>query len=202
MNTMDGILDLLSLAALNFLGNVLDFRTYSAPNQGEDQEASDEQKKLLGKFDRCDITGDERSAMCYARGVAIIIFNWIRNHCTLILAGQSDPIDDLPSQYMCKLLRAILRYKHCAMEKELSGAPHCSYEDLLKQIENVIQCDKHIFSCWKAWDKSFVPPLCYLKFPSPGYSVTWSVDAFNGFECEMILSFPVTLPNHPQILTR
>lgn len=40
MSTMNGLLNLLSLAALNFLGNVLDFRTYSAPNQGEDETAT------------------------------------------------------------------------------------------------------------------------------------------------------------------
>ena len=103
VTTMNGILSLLSLATLNLLGNVLDFWTYSAPNQGENTEASDEQKKLLVMYDRCDITGDERSAMCYARGVAVVIFDWIRKHCT-ITGGNGGDVDDIPSQYTCKLI--------------------------------------------------------------------------------------------------
>src|SRR5271163_4888704 len=84
VNTMDGLFNLLSLATVKFLGNVLDFRTYSAPNQEEDKVASDEQKNLLWKYDHCDIIGDKCSAMCYAQGVADVIFDWIHKHSTII----------------------------------------------------------------------------------------------------------------------
>lgn len=193
---MDGLCNLLSLAAVNFLGNVLDFRTYSAPNQAEDDVASDEQRNLLGKYDRCDITGDEHFAMCYARGAAITIFDWIRKHST-ILTRDGTVIADLPSVYVCKLLRALVLYKNSAMEKQLPGAPHCSSADVVKQVENVAQCDKHISSLWNSWDKDYLPPKCFISFSTYGYSVTWSPDAFEGFQCEMLFSFHATLPNDP-----
>jgi len=199
VNTMDGLFNLLSLATVNFLGNVLDFRTYSAPNQEEDEVASDEQKNLLRKYDRCNITGDERSAMCYARGVAVVIFDWIREHSTII--GSRGVHEDLPSLYVCSTIKALLLYKKNAMEQQLTGAPHCSSADLLRQIENVVQCDKRLFTFWKNWDKkvSLIPELC---FSTVGLSVTWSADAFKGLQCEMLLFLPVVLPNHPQVLIR
>ena len=46
--------------------------------------------------------------------------------------------EDLPSIYVSKLLRAHIEYKRCAMEKWLTGVPHCNSADLLKQVENVI----------------------------------------------------------------
>lgn len=195
VNTMGGVLNLLSLATVNFLGNVVDFRTYSAPNQGEDTVASDEQKQLLGMYDRSDITGDECFAMCYARGIAIVIFNWIRDHCTIV-GRDGSVIDDLPSIYICKLLLALIRYKRSAMEQNMTGAPHCSSAALQKQIENVVQCDKRLSLFWKSWDKSYNPRRCSISFMTSGYTVKWSSDAFEGLRCEMLLSFLVALLNY------
>src|ERR1700678_413344 len=101
VNTVDGIFNLMSLATVNFLGNILDFRTYSAPNQEEDEVASDKQKNLLWKYDRCNITGDERSAMCYARGVAVVICDWISKHSAII--ETQGVHKDLPSLYVCSI---------------------------------------------------------------------------------------------------
>lgn len=190
MNTVDGVFNLLSLATVNFLGNVLDFRTYSAPNQGEDVVASNEQKNLLHKYDRCDITGDERSAMCYARGVAVVIFDWIRKHSTII--GNIGVHDDFPSLYVGSIIKALIQYKKNAMEKQLTGAPHCSLDDFLKQVENVIQCDKKLSKFWKFWDKKvfLTPKTCsLLRFSTASHSVTWSADAFKGLQGEMLLFF-------------
>lgn len=171
VHTMDGVLNLLSLATVNFLGNVLDFRSYSAPNQGEDEDASEEQKKLLREYDHCDITGDERATMCYARGIAIITFDWIHKYCT-ITGPNNHTINDLPSIYVCRLLKALLHYKSSAMEKQLAGAPHCDTITLRKQIENAVQCDKHLSLLWdKEKDDALEDSLI---FQSDGYSVTWS----------------------------
>ena len=88
------------------------------------------------------------------------------------------------------------------MEKQLTGAPHCNSADLLKQVENVIQCDKHLLSFWESWDKMYRSLAYFLSFPTAGYAVAWSADAFQGLRGEMLLSFPVALPNHPQFLIR
>jgi hypothetical protein len=188
---MDGVMNLLSLAALNFLGNVLDFRTYSAPNQGEDEVASDEQKTLLRNYDRCNITGDERSAMCYARGVAVVIFDWIRKHATITV--ESTIHEDFPSLYVCHLLKALIEYKTNAMEKQLTGAPHCSLADFLKQVENVIQSDKQLLKAWKEWDNLDSSIRCsLLRLPTDQFSVYWSADAFTGLQGEILLFFSLS----------
>ncbi|KAF8969125.1 hypothetical protein BDZ97DRAFT_1915488 [Flammula alnicola] len=178
IKTMDGVVNLLSLAAVNFLGNVLDFRTYSAPNQGEEEDASDEQIKLLGKYDRCNLTGDERSAMCYARGVAVATFEWICCHCT-VTGPDGQAVHDLPSLYITKLLKALLRYKAIAMQKRLVGAPHCNTTALRKQITNVVQCDGPLSSFWEKEKDGIVESS--LSFgQTDGYSVSWSAAGFKG----------------------
>jgi len=147
MSVMDGLLNLLSLASLNFLGNVLDFRTYSAPNQGEDEAATSEQILLLNKYDCCHISGDERASICYARGIAVAIFNWIRSTCT-VTDPDGNTVEDIPSYFVCRVLKALLRYKACAMRHHLAGAPHCDTAALKKQIENVVKVDGPIAKFW------------------------------------------------------
>ena len=85
--------------------------------------------------------------MCYAQGVAIVIFDWIRKHSTVI--GTRGVHEDFPSLYVCSIIKALVQYKENAMEQQLTGAPHCSSVDLLRQVENVIECDEHLFTFWK-----------------------------------------------------
>ena len=73
-----GLLDLISACTLAILGNVLDFRTYSSANQHEDSNTSKDQIFLMSTYDRNDISSNERMAICYARGVALSIFEWVR----------------------------------------------------------------------------------------------------------------------------
>lgn len=110
IQTLQGLLDLISGCTLVVLGNVLDFRTYSAPNQTEEDFTSYAQNRLWKNFDRNDIPGEERMAICYARGVALSVFGWIRDWC-IVKAPDGDVIDDLPSMYMVNLLSALLEYK-------------------------------------------------------------------------------------------
>ena len=78
IETMEGVLNVTCLAILVILGNVLDFRTYSAPNQGEADEASAAQTTLMNTGDINAIPNNERIAYCYARGVALHILSWLR----------------------------------------------------------------------------------------------------------------------------
>jgi len=50
LNTFDGILNLLSTCSLSILGNILDFQTYSAPNQDEEDQVSAAQKCLMAMY--------------------------------------------------------------------------------------------------------------------------------------------------------
>ncbi len=73
INTFDGVLDLLSECILAILGNVLDFWTYSAPNQGDDQQMSVLQSVMIMVFNCNDISHNKWMAICYVWGVAPIL---------------------------------------------------------------------------------------------------------------------------------
>lgn len=148
VSEMDGLINLLSLCNLVILGNVLDFRTYSAPNQGENDSLTGIQKELMEKYDRNNIPRDERRAICYARGIAFEIFKWIRVNLNIIdPLGHS--VKDLPSQFLVKQLRTLLQYKTNAVAAELPGVPHCTISFLQRQIDNVVKSNELIHKEWK-----------------------------------------------------
>lgn len=147
VRTVQGLLDLISGCTVVVLGNVLDFRTYSAPNQLEGERTTPEQKRLWQDFDRNDIPGDQRMAICYARGVALTVFDWIRDWC-IIKTPDGEVVDDLPSKYMVNLLHALIKYKQNAQAKHLQGAPHCALWMLKAQIHNVVNCDRFVSDLW------------------------------------------------------
>lgn len=145
---MDGLLNLISGCTLAILGNVLDFRTYSAPNQAEDDPMTKEQQQLWKDFDRNDIPGDERMAICYARGIALAVFQWIRTRC-IVKDPVGEVLDDLPLKQMVELLGALLAYKANAATRRLNGVPHCNLGMLKAQVLNVVGCDSSIEKLWK-----------------------------------------------------
>jgi len=128
---------------------VLDFRTYSAPNQAEAMPTTNQQRALWKKFDRNNIQGEERMAICYARGIALHVFAWIRNSC-VIKTPNGEIMDDLPSKYVVELLGALLAYKSKADMRKLKGAPHCTFWMLKLQVSNVVGCDSSVEKLWKA----------------------------------------------------
>ena len=147
VQTFQGLMDLISGCALAVLGNVLDFRTYSAPNQGEEDPTTRAQLQLWKDFDRNDIPGDERMAICYARGVALAVFGWIRDWC-IVKTPDGEVVEDLPSKYLVNLLDALVGYKDKAKAQGLEGAPHCAPWMLKAQIANVVKCDRSIETLW------------------------------------------------------
>lgn len=144
---VDGLLDLISGCTLVILGNVLDFRTYCAPNQTENDPTTVEQEHLWKEFDRNDILADERMSMCYARGIALRVFEWIRGWC-IVRNPDGGVIDDLPSKHVVQVLGALLAYKSKADRRQLEGAPHCTLGKLKAQILNVVQWDTAIKKLW------------------------------------------------------
>ena len=171
MLTADGLLDLLSLCILVILGNVLDFRTYSAPNQGEYEPADKDQALLMSKFDHNGISSNERMAICHARGVALHIIKWVRDCCVVKSPG-SEIVDDLPSIYLVRVLNALLQYQKIAEEEGIKGAPHCSSRLLSAQVENVVECDPLV---QKRWDQRATYPSDILGINAEaGYVISWS----------------------------
>ena len=150
-----GLMDLISGCSLIILANVLDFRTYSAPNQREAQRASKTQIQLWEDFDRNAIPGDQRMAICYARGLALVAFGWIRDMC-VVKTPDGEVVDDLPSKYLVNLLDALNGYKDKAKGQGLAGAPHCAPWMLTAQISNVVKCD---ISTEKLWGQRTGKPV-------------------------------------------
>jgi hypothetical protein len=174
VRTVDGLLDLISGCTLVILGNVVDFRTYCAPNQTEDTKTTTEQLRLWKEFDRNDIQGDERMAMCYARGLALCVFEWIRGWC-IVRNPDGGVIDDLPSKHVVQLMDALLAYKAEAEARHLKGAPHCTLWKVRAQILNVVEWDSAIK---KVWNERTGKPSNSLRMTlDEGCEVEWRTDA-------------------------
>jgi len=148
IKTFDGVLDLISACILAILGNVLDFRTYSAPNQRDDKPKTKTQHAMMVAYDRNDIPRNERRAICYVRGVALALFDWVRWNL-VITAPDGHVVDDLPSQFLIQILKSIINYKSRAMCIKLRGAPHCETGALRKQAGNVVSCDSALRHLWR-----------------------------------------------------
>ena len=181
----DGLLNLISACILAILGNVLDFRTYSAPNQGEDDLITAMQRNLMSKYDRNAIPSGERIAICYARGMALAMFGWIRSSC-IIKTPKGAIIEDLPSRCIVQILNTVIAYKASAGQRQLKGAPHCDTKMLKAQIENVVKCDPLIEQCWK--DRGEASKSLHFSLEN-GCTIHWKTDMplsckfFILFEC-------------------
>ena len=143
-------MNLLSACVLVILGNVLDFRTYRAPSQEEYTKADDNQQTLIDNEINT-IPVNERLAICYARGVALRLVNWIR-HCSVITGPGGAIIDDLPSRFFVQIAQALIKYKEGANNSRLDLEANCTLEMLIKQVNNVVAVDPQISLLWSERD--------------------------------------------------
>lgn len=177
MNTFVGLVNLLSLCNLLILGNVLDFRTYSAPNQKSQDEVNIPGLMLMEHFDRSNIKKEERLSMMFSRGIALELLRWVRDFC-VVESPDGDVIQDLPSRYICQQVAALLRYKEEAEHLKIIGAPHCTLELLKKQVNNAVSCDNALNSSWT--QPSQITNNTSLGFGSmQGYSLHWKRGIFH-----------------------
>jgi hypothetical protein len=149
ITTFDGVLDLLSACILAILGNVFDFRTYSAPNQKDDEGTTPTQASMMLLHDRNDIPQNERLAICYVRGVALFLFDWVRTRLQ-ITGPDGRVVEDLPSRFLVQTAKSVVNYKGKAMRMKMKGAPHCSTVSVRRQISNAVRCDSSLETLWKA----------------------------------------------------
>ena len=80
------MMNLLSACVLVIMGNVLDFRTYWAPTQEENQEVNKNQQILID-HDFNTIHVNERFAICYSQGIALHLINWIQHFSVITGPG-------------------------------------------------------------------------------------------------------------------
>ncbi|KAF8896910.1 hypothetical protein CPB84DRAFT_1848087 [Gymnopilus junonius] len=140
-----------SMRDILWFGNILDFHTYSAPNQSAEEPATPAQKYLMMQYDCNDIP---------------------KTYCVITsLAGEV--IQDLPAEYLCRQVSALLSYKKAAMkEGKVKGAPHCTVKLLKCQVDNALASDAHILDYWTT--KHSEVDDSELGFGSQvGYSLRW-----------------------------
>lgn len=168
LEQFDGLMNLLSACVLGILGNVLDFRTYNPPS-GVNNSPLTESEKLLLKHDVNAMPLDDRMASCYARGAAFHLFEWVRS-CCLIYGPDGTVVDDLPSQFLVQIGKAMLRYKRKALAKKLDGVTHCSLSSLNAQLTNVMQFHEKV---WQIWQLQSEPSESLELADKSKYSLKW-----------------------------
>lgn len=163
------MMNLLSACVLVILGNVLDFRTYCAPTQKEDTKPDRNQQTLLD-HELNSIPLNERFAICYARGVALRLIDWIR-HCSVITGPGGDTINDFPSRFFVQITQSLAEYKERANSSRLDLEANCTLEMLMKQINNIVEIDPQISSLWM--ERHLLPSDSLSLLNQDAYSVRW-----------------------------
>ncbi|KAJ3493289.1 hypothetical protein NLJ89_g11055 [Agrocybe chaxingu] len=158
-NSVEGFVDLLTVCNLNILGNVLDFRTYSTPNESSDRPATEAQRLLLLTSDVNNIPPEERAHMRYARGMALEVLRWARSQFETRF---NLAVVDLPSIYLEHQCRGIVQYKRMVEKGNYEGAPNCTLIGLTAQVKNVLALARNVFAldydASKLWRQHKIPP--------------------------------------------
>ncbi len=142
-------MSLMSLCVLTILANVLDFRSYSASIHHQDRLLTNTEMRLMMKHDINSIPTNERLAICFCRGVALHLFEWIRK-CCIIYGPDGSILEDLPSRYLVQIGAALLQYKAKAEGKKLEGVTNCSLTLLTAQVNNIMHLNEEIRKTWVA----------------------------------------------------
>lgn len=171
VETMDGLTNLLSACIMVILGNVLDYRTYLSPNSSA-VNAADRVGSALHQNDVNAIPYDERVAICYARGVALRLLDWIRC-CTVIKDRDGNLVEDLCSFFFVQIAHSLPQYKQDATSAKLELNSKVKLELLREQVFNVVGVAP---SFWNFWDRrNQIPiPVDSLSLANwDGYTVQW-----------------------------
>lgn len=140
-------MNLLSLCVLVILGNVLDFRTYTASISQQSQPLTTAEIWLMTQYDINGIPTNERLAICYCRGVALHLFEWVRQ-CCIVRGPDGSVVEDLPLRFLVQIGAALIQYKRKAEENNLEGVTHCSLALLTAQINNLMLINDNINETW------------------------------------------------------
>ena len=117
-------------------------------------------------------------AMCYARGIALRVFEWIRGWC-IVRNPDGGVVDDLPSKHVVQVLDALLAYKTKADGRQLQGAPHFTLRKLKAQILNLVQWDSAVEKVWNERTGESSNSLRLIM--DEGCTVEWRTDPLYEF---------------------
>ena len=166
-------MNLICACVLVILGNVLDFRTYRAPNQ-EEYTKADKTQQILIDHEINTIPISEPFAICYACGVALRLIDWIR-HCSVIIGPEGDIISDLPSRFFVQIAQTLIKYKEGANKAMLDLQANCTLGLLTQQINNVVDINPYISSLWS--ERHLLPSDSLALANQDKYSVQWHPEA-------------------------
>ena len=135
----ESLVDVLTLCNLCCLVNVLDFRTYSFQHLGSNEYPSPRELDQRERWDYNALTIVDREYFTFVRGLARIFIIWVGCHYEIISSQSEEAVvnfeRDFAGAYLEKQAVAILNYKRAADKEGLTGAPHCTYKALEKQMD-------------------------------------------------------------------
>jgi hypothetical protein len=132
---MDSLMDLISLCIIGVLINVLDFRTYTHRNAGE--EMSKFEKEQLAKFDCNGLTLPERQACQYVRGLALRMLQWVNDHYC-VKDAEAKTVNGFAFNCLFTFVEALRIYmREAEQQDDVSSAPNCTRVSLDNQLESL-----------------------------------------------------------------
>jgi len=119
LSTMDGVRDLFALATIAIFLNVLDERTYQYPVDSIERDPA-VLKRCHDAFDLNAIPVVERCHLCYTRGLAFDLVDWVYENFTFSsLDSDTEDVnghDDIFVPFVIHIGRQIIQYKRIAEE--------------------------------------------------------------------------------------
>ncbi|PPQ74768.1 hypothetical protein CVT26_005013 [Gymnopilus dilepis] len=171
IHTAKGLCDLLSVCSLLILSNVIDARTYLAPNQSAITSPDDLRLSIRDRFDRTGISRKERISMIYARGLAFEILQWITEYCEM-RDGQGNVIQDFAYRFVSRVMDLIVQCKQEATTRSSFRPQRCTIDQLRTQLSNIASCDVNLKKIWPEDNGRFPVQLSSTQFDS-ACTVRW-----------------------------
>lgn len=162
-------MDLLCACTMVLLNNVLEFRTYQPPNDVPHEEA--DLPDCLLDHDINNILYYERADICYAHGVALRIFRWIRQ-CAIVRDPSGRTVEDLCSLFFVQIVSSLLSYGEAASASDL-GTTSSFTAHLPNQIYNIVNLDVKIAKTWRDREKLSIPSQSLALENWEQYTVQW-----------------------------
>jgi hypothetical protein len=127
LNTVDTILDVLTLCNYCILSNVLDPRTYSFPDITYGQDATPTHILQRKQHDYNVLSPADRLYFSYVCGLALSLIDWLDCHYACKdKNGKFVSLVVIAHAYLHLQVQAMLRYKICANKEEIQGVSNCT----------------------------------------------------------------------------
>lgn len=127
------------------MGNVIDTRTYSIPNQSvvseELLQQDEEAKQRLFAHDFNDICVEERLNMSFARGICLSLVDWLDAH--YVIKDAAAPFAEhtsFPARFIASESAKFVSFSKLGATKHLLPLGNAKVASVVRQMDNVMQC--------------------------------------------------------------